>query len=108
MISRLNELLSCLNKINNLFERHNKSFKRVIMLLKRVNNLCVQDKKRKENVPSGVPYISDCTYQQYEIRALHKKSSCNVSTICVEKSRLDRLKSVVMPFSCLSARYFID
>ena len=30
------------------------------MLLKRVNNLCVQDKKRKENVPSGVPYLSDC------------------------------------------------
>ena len=26
------------------------------MLLKRVNNLCAQDKKRKENVPSGVPY----------------------------------------------------
>ena len=31
-----------------MFERHNKSFKRLIMLLKRVNNLCVQDKKRKE------------------------------------------------------------
>ena len=29
-----NELLSCLNKINNLFERHNKSFKRVIILFK--------------------------------------------------------------------------
>ena len=28
------------------------------MLLKRVNNLCAQDKKRKENVPSGVPYIT--------------------------------------------------
>ena len=27
------------------------------MLLKRVNNLCAQDKKRKENVPSGVPYF---------------------------------------------------
>ena len=26
------------------------------MLLKRVNNLCAQDKKRKENLPSGVPY----------------------------------------------------
>ena len=25
------------------------------MLLKRVNNLCAQDKKRKENVPSGIP-----------------------------------------------------
>ena len=33
IISRLNELLSCLNKISNLFERHIKSFKRVIMLL---------------------------------------------------------------------------
>ena len=29
------------------------------MLLKRVINLCAQDKKRKENVPSGVPY--ECT-----------------------------------------------
>ena len=28
------------------------------MLSKRVNNLCVQDKKRTENVPSGVPYIA--------------------------------------------------
>ena len=55
IISRLNELLSCLNRINNLFERYNKSFKRVIMLLKRVNNLCVQDKERKENVLSRVP-----------------------------------------------------
>ena len=27
------------------------------MLLKRVNNLCAQDKKMKANVPSGVPYI---------------------------------------------------
>ena len=26
--------------INNLFERHNKSFERVIMLLKQVTNLC--------------------------------------------------------------------
>ena len=34
IISRLNELLSCLNKINNLLERHNKSFKLVIILFK--------------------------------------------------------------------------
>ena len=33
------------------------SFKRVIMLLKRVNNLCAQDKKSKENFLSGVPYF---------------------------------------------------
>ena len=34
IISRLNELLSCLKKINNLFVRHKKLFKRVIILLK--------------------------------------------------------------------------
>ena len=73
--------LCCLNKISNLFERHdksfervimlyarvtylckrhNKSFKRVIMLLKRVNNLCAEDKKRKENVPSGGSVFVSC------------------------------------------------
>ena len=29
------------------------------MFSKRVNNLCVQGKKRTENVPSGVPYLSN-------------------------------------------------
>ena len=36
----LNELLSCLNKINNLFELYSKSFERVIMLFKQVTKLC--------------------------------------------------------------------
>ena len=72
-----------------MFERHNKSFKRVIMLLKRVNNLCAQDKKRKENVPSGVLYstkLMPCFKTLREIHpcytvdlntTLYKLSSCN-------------------------------
>ena len=44
------------------------------MLLKRVNNLCAQDKKRKENVPSGVPYRpDDKPWYDSEIRRVSRK-----------------------------------
>ena len=36
------------------------------MLLKRVNNLSAQDKKRKENVPSGVPYTTDMSAMRFK------------------------------------------
>ena len=43
MVRRLNELLSCLNKINNLFIRYNKSFKR--SCLNKTNNLFERHEK---------------------------------------------------------------
>ena len=40
------------------------------MLLKRVNNLRAQDKKRKENVPSGVPYKMEAFLEYSKIQNL--------------------------------------
>ena len=61
-----------------MFERHIKSSKLVIMLLKLVNSLCAKDKKRKENVPSGVHLFGKELFILFAASAFRKLSSIYV------------------------------
>ena len=56
------------------------------MLSKRVNNLCVQDKKRTENVPSGVPYFrgSVLLRNSVEKKKKRKKKKKKKKNPCVQ------------------------
>ena len=57
-ISRLNEILFCLNQISKLNKRHNKSILCCFNFSSNCLNLInlFSDKNRKDSVPSGVPY----------------------------------------------------
>ena len=62
------------------------------MLLKRVNNLCAQDKKRKENVPSGVPYRPEFCIVEIDINKEYVPSfAIIISTLITEKTLLGQL-----------------
>ena len=75
-------------KIINLCVRHIKSCKRVIMLLKRANNLCAQDKKRKENVLSGEFRIKPCCFRKKKQQQKKKKKKKKRLLTCACKTRL--------------------